>query len=86
MKVQAVQLFSLANYSAGIRPLKFLVDGFGDERFDMGYAYLTQKLNLYLVTVQQQNNFLKLYVKQLQKVGALINDCTTVMKHCAVSS
>jgi hypothetical protein len=34
--------------------------GFGDKRFNMGYTSLTQKMNLHVVTVQQQKSFLKL--------------------------
>jgi hypothetical protein len=57
--------------------------GFGNGWFNMGYANLTQKMNLHLVTVQLQSSFLMFYVKQLHMVGTLMNNCTTVMKqHC----
>jgi hypothetical protein len=69
-----------------MRDLMFLMGVFGDGRSDMGYANLTQKVNLHLVTVQQQNSSLKLYIKRLQMVGALMNNCTTVMKqHCTTN-
>jgi hypothetical protein len=83
LKAQAVQFNKLL-----VRDeiLKFLMGGFGDGRFDMGYASLTQKMNLHLVTVQQQHSFLKLCVKRLQMVGTLMNNCTTVMKeHCTTN-
>jgi hypothetical protein len=66
--------------------LKFLTGGFDDGRFNMRYTSLMQKVNLHPVTVQQQNCFLKLYVKRLQVVGTLMNSCTTVMKqHCTTN-
>jgi hypothetical protein len=69
-----------------MRHLKLLMGSFGDGKFDMGYANLTQKVNLHLVTVQQLHNFLKLYIKPLQMVGTLMNNCTTVMKqHCTTN-
>jgi hypothetical protein len=43
--------------------MMMMMGGFEDRRFDMGYANLTKKVNLHLVTVQQQHSFLKLYVK-----------------------
>jgi hypothetical protein len=76
LKAQAVQLNKLLGRD---ETLKFLMDGFGDGRFDTGYANLTQKMDLHLVTVQQQNSFLKLCLKRLQMLGTLMNNCTTVM-------
>jgi hypothetical protein len=40
--------------------LKFMMSGFGDGRFVMGYANLTQKVNLRLATMQQRSSFLEL--------------------------
>jgi hypothetical protein len=37
-------------------------------------------VNLHLVTVQQQNSFLKLYEKRLQMLGKLKNNYITLMK------
>jgi hypothetical protein len=83
LKAQAIQFNRLL-----VRDeiLKFLMGGFGDGSFDMGCANLTQKVNLHLVIVQQQNSFLKLCVKRLQMLGTLMNNCTAVMKqHCTTN-
>jgi hypothetical protein len=48
---------SISNFSARMRHLKLLKGVFEGGRFDIGYATLTLKVNLYLVTVQQPNQF-----------------------------
>jgi hypothetical protein len=47
----------------GIRYLNLLKSDFGSRRFNMGYANLTLKMTLHLLTVKQLNSFLKFYVK-----------------------
>jgi hypothetical protein len=42
---------------------RVLKSGFGDGRFNVGYANLTFEMTVHGVTVQQPNIFLKFYVK-----------------------
>jgi hypothetical protein len=55
--------FSVGNYFVGISYLNLVKCDFGGGRFNMGYANLTFKVILHLVTVQQLNIFLKFYTK-----------------------
>jgi hypothetical protein len=59
----------------GTRHLNLLKSDFGGGRFNMGYANLTFKMTVHLVTVEQMNRFLISYVKP--PVAQLLKNLTT---------